>query len=68
MKGLPRSSSGEPAEYWQFYYFESGARHPYCHRTFYSRSEMEVALARFMRLGGDDDLQVISPCGSPSVG
>jgi hypothetical protein len=49
---------------WQFYYFESGANEPYCRKTFRSRKEMECALARFLRLGGDDDLQVVAPDGS----
>jgi hypothetical protein len=56
--------SGGKNQYWQFHYFESGANEPYCRKTFRSRKEMEVALARFLRLGGDDDLQVVSPCGS----
>jgi hypothetical protein len=34
--------------------------------VFRSRKEMECALARFLRLGGDDDLQLVSP-GAPAV-
>ena len=56
--------SGQKNQCWQFYYFESGANEPYCCKTFRSRKEMEIALARFLRLGGDDDLRVVSPGGS----
>jgi hypothetical protein len=58
------SLAGGKSQYWQFYYFESGANEPYCRKTFRSRKEMEFALARFLRLGGDDDLRVVSPGGS----
>jgi hypothetical protein len=56
--------SGRKSQCWQFYYFESGSDEPYCRKTFRSRKEMEFALARFLRMGGDDDLRVVSPGGS----
>jgi hypothetical protein len=49
--------------FWRVYYFEAGAEQPYRRRRFFTRSHLECALARFSRMGGDDVLQVIPPCG-----
>jgi hypothetical protein len=49
--------------FWRVYYFEAGAEQPYRSRRFCSRAQMEWALARFSRLGGDDILQIVPPRG-----
>jgi hypothetical protein len=49
---------------WRVYYFEAGAAEPYCTRRFFSRARMELAIARFSRLGCDDVLRVVPPCGT----
>jgi hypothetical protein len=49
--------------FWRVYYFEAGAELPYRSRRFFTRSHLQCAMARFSRMGGDDVLQVIPPCG-----
>lgn len=49
---------------WRVYFFEAGANQPYRSRRFCSRARMELALARFSRLGGDDILQIVPPGGA----
>jgi len=45
---------------WQIEYFEVGASTPYLRERFFSVNAKDVAVRRFVRLGGDDFLKITS--------
>jgi hypothetical protein len=45
---------------WQLEYFEVGASLPYMRETFFRVDARDVAILRFIRLGGDDILKITS--------
>jgi hypothetical protein len=46
---------------WHLRYFEAGATAAYMCETYYSVKTRDVAVARYLRLGGDDILTVTTP-------
>ena len=46
---------------WKLKFFELGSQSAYDLQLFYSREATEVAIRQYLRLGGDDILEVISP-------
>jgi hypothetical protein len=46
---------------WYLRYFEAGAPTAYACETYYSLKAKDVAVARYLRLGGDDILKVTTP-------
>jgi hypothetical protein len=45
---------------WQLEYFEIGAPLPYMRETFFRVDARDVAILRFIHMGGDDTLKVTS--------
>jgi len=45
---------------WRLEYFEGGSPDAYIVETYFSSEERDVAVARYLRLGGDDILKITS--------
>jgi hypothetical protein len=46
---------------WQAKYFEAGSDLPYRIEVFLSRAKLDVAVALYLRVGGDDTLKITGP-------
>jgi hypothetical protein len=45
---------------WRLEYFEGGSPNAYMIETYFSSEERDAAVARYLRLGGDDILKITS--------
>jgi hypothetical protein len=46
---------------WRAKYFEAGSDLPYRIEVFLSRARLEIAVALYLRVGGDDTLKITGP-------
>jgi hypothetical protein len=57
--GVGRAVFSRPK--WQAKYFEAGSDLPYRIEVFLSRAKLDVAIALYLRVGGDDTLKIAGP-------
>jgi hypothetical protein len=46
---------------WHAKYFEAGSDFPYRIEVFLSRAKLDIAVALYLRVGGDDTLKITGP-------